>query len=183
MLVIDDQAKIARALNQLANRLKDDGEFMGEREIPFRSGFEVAPLYWFEKHRLWWAYAEGPHKHWNSFGIVSSERELEPKPPAPICQINFPIDDPTYKTAGAFAREGEDRLYVVHDGGVGGGRRGIGQKAFQAYTVDKLDWWPCGWYTGVSKKVVRISLLDDANLVANIGDFTAIVDEFKRSVA
>lgn len=182
MIVIGGQAKIDDAMKRLAHRLEDEGEFMGEKEIPYKGGSEIASLYWFEKHRLWWAYAKDPHKYWNPFGIADGEWELDPKPSAPVCEINFPIDDPGSGIAGGFVREGKDPPYVAHSGRVGGGRPGIGPESFRTYAADKLDWWPCGWYNGDVVKVARISLLDAEDLVVNIAEFVAVVDEFKRAV-
>ena len=179
MIVIDDQDGIDGAMNQLADRLEAEGEYIGFWKIPTKRGVVDAPTYWFGQHRLWWGYEEG-HSHWNAFGV--SDRRPEFELDAPIVEINFPIENPYYDNAGAFVMDRQpDRLYVAHSGRVGGGRPGIGRTAFMEYAIDKLDWWPCGWMDRV-EKVALISLLDSEQLVKNIAAFVDVVKAFKASV-
>ncbi len=68
----------------------------------------------------------GVHRHWNPFGVYSDDGNL-----GISVEINIPINDNTRRISGFFARDQDsETLYLMHDGGIGGGRKGIGRDAF-----------------------------------------------------
>lgn len=68
----------------------------------------------------------GVHRHWNSFGVYRHDGNLNIS-----VEINIPIEDNTRRISGFFARNPDsETLYLLHDGGIGGGRKGIGRDAF-----------------------------------------------------
>lgn len=170
-IVIDD------AQNEMSRRLKEAGTYTGRAKLGYRGGYDIAPRYWFNDYKFWWAYQEGC-RHWNAFGTgynVSSDTLKI------TCEINFPIVNRNGNIAGGFVREDGDRLHVIHSGRLGGNYGGQ-DKNFKDYAEHKLDWRSCTWYNGRDDKVVAfISLLDDRDLVANISTFVHLVNRFKSS--
>lgn len=87
--------------------------------------YEVRTL-WLENLGIWMAADwQGPHYR-HIFGITAPNhiRRL-----AVTCEINFPRRGIERKVGGAFARDAEGRVYVVHRGLLGG-RKGVGKGIF-----------------------------------------------------
>src|SRR5260370_41736033 len=54
-------------------------------------------------------------------------------------ELNVPTASNSKRVSGFFAKDPQTGIvYLVHDGGVGGGRKGVGQKAFLAWADSKL---------------------------------------------
>jgi len=75
-------------------------------------------------------------RYWNAFGTTK---------PAPdqnhtiTCEINFPPSGIQRQVAGALAKDERGYLHIVHRGGIGGGRKGIGQSSFfRRFQRDKV---------------------------------------------
>lgn len=77
---------------------------------------------------------DGTHRHWNSFGIYKSRGNL-----GISVEINIPIKTNKRNVSGFFAKElGSRTIYLMHDGGLRGGRKGVGREAFLSATASRL---------------------------------------------
>jgi hypothetical protein len=66
--------------------------------------------------------------HWNAFGLEKPERASH----IPIvCEINFPLRGIDRRLGGAMAKDRSGRLFAVHRGKIGGGKKGIGKTLFE----------------------------------------------------
>lgn len=77
---------------------------------------------------------QGPGRYWNSIGSYQKNGNLQI-----TVEINVPIDSNKRTCAGFFAKD--DRtgvVYLMHDGSVGGGQKGVGKIPFLAWTGEKL---------------------------------------------
>ena len=175
MSVARSQNIIDSSQNEMSRRLKEAGTHKGNAKLGYQGGYDTASLYWFDNYKFWWAYQEGC-RHWNAFGTGSNVGSGTLKI---TCEINFPIVNRHGGIAGGFAREGGDRLHVVHSGRLGG-KYGGQSMNFKSQTEHKLDWRSCTWYNGKQNKMVAfVSPLDDKDLVTNIAEFVHLVDRFK----
>lgn len=87
--------------------------------------------YWFASDAI----GRAPEKprYWNPLGSYNETGNLQI-----AVEINIPISSNERRVSGFFAKDGEtDDLYLMHDGGVGGGREGIGRDAFLAWSGEK----------------------------------------------
>lgn len=83
-------------------------------------------------HQFWFATVEldddaTTPRYWNSFGIY------QPGQGGLVItvEINIPTTTNSGRVSGFFARDTDTgQVYLMHDGGVGGGRKGIGREAF-----------------------------------------------------
>jgi len=66
--------------------------------------------------------------YWNAFGLEKPERASH----IPIvCEINFPLRGIDRRLGGAMAKDRSGRLFAVHRGKIGGGKKGIGKTLFE----------------------------------------------------
>lgn len=68
-------------------------------------------------------------RYWNAFGYSENTPLVNSLLPI-ICEINPPIEGLNKRTQGAFFRDNDEKLILVHRGKIGGGKPGIGRKLF-----------------------------------------------------
>lgn len=127
--VIDNERLIARYARQFTQSFKP---FMDDK-IKVKLGHQgasfSAKVSWSKKLGIWiFSQATKGVRYWNAFGIG--------KPQAgghlPItAEINFPWTGIDRKTGAAFAQDAWNRVYVIHRGKIGGGKKGIGKSLFE----------------------------------------------------
>jgi hypothetical protein len=85
--------------------------------------------YWFGSREVF----EGVHRHWNSFGIYKPEGNL-----GISVEMNIPIKEDKRNVSGFFAKVlGSRTIYLMHDGGLRGGKKGVGREAFLSATASR----------------------------------------------
>lgn len=145
-----------------------------------------ADVYWHEVSGIWGVFRKTPpqprhkggNRFWNCFGVS------EPRSDAALSitvEINPPHRGENRLTAGVFLRDGVGRHYVGHSGRVGGGRPGVGLKAFRRY-ADSLPWQEIRTPNG-AREIAAFGPLENGRLFELLGPFIHTVAEFKGSVA
>lgn len=117
----------------------------------------------------------GVYRHWNAFGTYSPKGTLHI-----AVEINIPISENSNRIAGFFARDPRSgMLFLLHDGGVGGGRKGIGRDAFlEAAGAEPLE---VSASSGVRMGLI-VAPLDSRYFAAGIGSYLDQVVRFKTDV-
>lgn len=127
--VVDNESAIRRHQRQFARSFRTPGC----ESIPVRLGHPGAS----EKGRVVWAEALGiwafsrkiaGSRYWNAFGV---ERPADGAALSITCEINFPLCGIDRRTGGVFAEDRTGRVFVVHRGKLGGGRKGVGKSLFE----------------------------------------------------
>lgn len=154
----------------------------GTKNIGFPSGNVDEVVYSAGTGKLWCAFIKPSHdtpipRYWNAFGIYAPDRPSQQI----AVEINVPSDRNTAQVAGFFARDSETGdIFLMHDGGVGGGRKGVGQTAFLVWSKAKLvDVVGEG---GKIRRGIAVAKLDHPDLPERIWRFVEIVDGFKKAV-
>jgi len=133
------------------------------------------------KNSLYYAYSEPDDddttpRHWNSFGIFRPERRVQDI----VVEVNIAVEDNSGNVRGFFARDTETgKISLMHTGGVGGGRKGIGKTNFLASLSEKPV--PVR-YGKKARSGLQIAALDDPRLAALIWRYVEKVDAFKRAM-
>jgi len=105
------------------------------RQIPvkvgYKGGYEECTIRWSSQAVGLWFYSEKIEgsRYWNAFGIS----EVAPKENSMlsiVCEINPPVEGLNKRAQGAFARDENGHIWLVHRGKIGGGKPGIGRKLF-----------------------------------------------------
>lgn len=116
-------------------------------------------------------------KYWNAFGLGKRESGNQ----IIILEINPPVSGATKQVEGLFAKdEKTDTYFILHRGGIGGGRRGIGKDAFK-------NWYRGKWIgvyddSGNQEEAILISSLSSKGLATKIHRFVKEVAQFKEEV-
>ncbi|MDQ1277021.1 MAG: hypothetical protein QG555_60 [Thermodesulfobacteriota bacterium] len=126
---ITDAKTIRRCQQQFARQLKA----RVKEKIPVTLGHQGASnsarVWWSKELGLWFFPGKGEeNRYWNVFGTT------RPKPAAVLsitCEINFPKEGTDRRIGGVFATDSKGRIFVVHRGKLGGGRKGIGKALFE----------------------------------------------------
>lgn len=129
--------------------------------------------YWFNSSES--GNSGGQHRYWNPFGTYSDNGTL-----GISVEINIPINDNTRRVSGFFARDrNSGTLYLMHDGGIGGGRKGIGRDAFLEATNAR----PQKVQTSSGVRIgLIVAPLDARHFEAGISSYLRNVITFKAAV-
>ena len=173
--IVEDVEKINAIQKELSEKMMALGK---QKTITagHRGDSKRRQAYWFPEYGFWWSYDDDvSNRHWNAFGIPDDESKLESKNQNITCEINFP-KGPKTKTAGVLVSSGGGKIYVAHDGGIKGGKKGVGRAPFKESS--ELDWKHAEGHHGAID-VTLISALDDKDLLANLNKFVKEVRRFK----
>jgi hypothetical protein len=116
-------------------------------------------------------------RYWNSIGEYRANGVLQI-----TVEINIPTQDTTKRVAVFFARDEQaDKVYLLHDGSVGGGGAGIGRASFLAWSGAKLI--PVEDSKGEVRPGILITPIQGKDIGDNVARFAQTVSDFKQAVA
>jgi hypothetical protein len=179
--LVEDRAEKLLAQATLERRIREKLTSQGERNIGFPAGNVDEVVYAGKPGELWAAFssldsAKVP-RLWNAFGVY------DPKLHAQVItvEINIPTTTNSAQIAGFFARDSHtDRLYLLHDGSVGGGKPGVGRQAFLASSKASLQ--DVTRTDGYVRPGVVIGAVEFDDFVPRLWRFVQQVQAFKAAV-
>ncbi len=152
-----------------------------ELTIGFQGG-KIDNEVYYDQH-LWYSsklFLDEPatiKRYWNAFGLGKRENGNQ----IIVVEINPLFSGATKRVAGLFAKDEMTKDYfILHRGKIGGGRKGIGKKAFK-------NWYRGKWVKvydelGNQEEAILISSLKSKYLSVRIRDFVKEVASFKQEV-
>jgi len=140
-----------------------------------KGGYRDCSIHWSQDLGLWFhsKKIEGS-RYWNIFGLS----KVAPKQNSMlsiVCEINPPVEGLDKRTQGAFARDEQGHVWLVHRGKIGGGKPRIGRKLFfENYQgeVREID----------GDRFAIIGDLSSPDLVESVKNFVREVDRIKNLV-
>ena len=150
---------------------------LGRQILTFRPGAIEMTLKGLGPGRMYVArgFNDEESKFWNAFGL------FDPSSARQEIAVEINISTGERRTAGAFGRDADGRYYLLHNGGVGGGRVGIGQASFLAWLnpdpVDVID------DDGRVRPMILVAELASERLAQRIEKFVSSVRDFKAAQA
>jgi hypothetical protein len=176
--IIREEAAIRRYQRQFLRSFKP---FIDEK-IPVHLGHPGASV---QAKVLWscrlgiWIYAgktpEG--RHWHAFGIGKPKINTH----IPItCEINFPLSGIDRRIGGALARDYRGRVFVVHRGRIGGGKKGIGKSLFADHYRGVWDIMEDG---DEETTVALIGSLNSPRLARQVAQYIHKIDQIKETAS
>ena len=176
--VVDDEKLIARYARLFAKSFRP---FVDEK-IRVKLGHQGAnfdaKVTWSKKLNLWiYSQATRDVRYWNVFG--------RGKPPASghltiTAEINFPWKGIDRKTGAAFARDRQNRIYVIHRGKIGGGKKGVGKTLFEENYRGVWAWMEDG---GSLSQVAVVGLLGSERFALQAAGFVEKIEKLKLAVS
>lgn len=161
--------------------LEDQLDYQGQINIGYQGGGGIYPLYSHGPGTLYFAYSppsdeNAVPRHWNSFGVYRPGESF-----GIVVEINIPVGADTAMVAGFFARNRETgAVFALHDGRVGGGRKGIGKDSFLAWMGEELV---LATAPDVARAGIIVGEVGSPDLANQIWRFVQKVDRFKAAAA
>jgi hypothetical protein len=125
--IVADARVIENARDQIINAFRRDGADRVSTVIGYPGGNQSSKVYWAEDLGIWLACdIIEKSRYWNAFGTRDPRSKMVPI----CCEINFPLSGIDRRISGAVAEDEMERLFLVHRGQIGGGRKGIGAELF-----------------------------------------------------
>jgi hypothetical protein len=133
---------------------------------------------WSERLGIWFFSRKiAGHRYWNALGVGRPEGGSHI---SITCEINFPLCGIDRRTGGAFAEDGAGRVFVVHRGKLGGGRKGVGKGLFENRYRGVWEVMDDG---GEETSVAIIGVLNSPRFARQIAQFVRKIDRIKETVA
>jgi HNH endonuclease len=177
---ITDEATVKATFLALRDLLKN-GSNSYDENVGFQGkNFEVK-MFWQKKYGFWSVIVQNRtyNRLWIAFGTQDPSKPSKHRSFSITCEANIPKSGPNGRIAGAFYRSGK-HVYLCHDGHVGGGRKGIGKKAF-------LDWY-FEKHNDVSQADVSqehpivVGEVSSQQFLSSVEEFVFDVEQFKSEV-
>jgi len=173
--VLDEEPAIKKYRRQFIKSFKP---FISEK-IPVNLGHPgatvKAKVSWSDSLGIW-MFSEkiSGNRYWHAFGAGKPTGASH----IPItCEINIPLRGIDRRIGGAMAADRDGRVYVVHRGKIGGGKKGVGKSLFE-------DHYRGVWATmedgAVDTKVALIGELNSARFVRQVTQFVRKIDTIKN---
>jgi len=176
--VIDDEKLIRKYAKLFARRFKPFTDESIKVKLGHQGASFTAKVSWSKKLGLWiFSQATKEVRYWNAFGRGKPQVGGH----LPItAEINFPWAGIDRKTGAAFARDAWDRIYVIHRGKIGGGKKGIGKSLFEEYYRGVWAWMDDG---DALSQVAVVGALTSSRFALQTAQFVAKIERLKSTAA
>jgi hypothetical protein len=186
LMLVEDTAGKGAAQRDVERIVKASLPSQGVRKIGFRGGSTDETIYSRGEGELWCAFRlledEKIPRAANTFGVFDDHQY----PLKPTVEINVPTTTNSPRVAGFFARDpATDAVYLMHDGGVGGGKPGVGRDEFLSWS--RSNWSSCELLeversNSEPREGILIGRVDSVDLPSRIWRYVQIVRAFKDAV-
>jgi 5-methylcytosine-specific restriction protein B len=174
--VLTSDTDIADAQQALVDAIERHAEPPKSHSLGFQGGSATAVIRWMPALNLWHAHRGLERRHWNAFGLG----DPFVKNVSIVVEINASTAGLNRRIGGAFVRDSDGSVRLVHRGSIGGGRRGIGKAAFLESYSGRLVEAEEG---GETTTFIDIGDVGDPDFLDSLKSFVCTVDEIKRGLA
>ncbi|HVO66947.1 MAG TPA: hypothetical protein VMT12_10725 [Syntrophales bacterium] len=173
--VLDDESAIKKYRRQFIKSFKP---FINEKiavNLGHPGATVKAKVSWSDSLGIWMLHEKiSDSRYWHAFGAGKPTGASH----IPItCEINFPARGIDRRIGGAMAADRGGRVYVVHRGKIGGGKKGVGKSLFE-------DHYRGVWTTmedgPVDTTVALIGILNSPRFVRQVTQFVRKIDTIKN---
>jgi len=177
-------------------KIIQDGDAIRKYQRQFIRNFkpyvdEVIPVYlghpgastavkvlWSDRLGIWlFSGKTEENRYWNAFGMIKPKINTH----IPItCEINFPMSGIDRRIGGAFAKDRKGRIFVVHRGRIGGGKKGVGKALFSDHYRGVWEIMEDG---EEETTVALIGALHSPRLLRQVAQFIHKIDRIKENAS
>ena len=173
--VLDDESAIKRYRRQFIRCFKP---FIDEK-IPVNLGHPGATVkakaLWSEHLGIWMVHEKmSGSKYGHAFG---AEKPTGLSHIPITCEINFPAKGIDRRMGGAMAEDRNGRIFVVHRGRIGGGKKGVGKALFDDHYRGV---WAIMEDGSAETMVAIIGVMNSPRFVRQVSQFVRKVDRMKN---
>lgn len=169
---LTDSSLIARAQRAFEERVQSAATRHGAITVGYQGGGRNTTAHYLAQLGCWVAFADSGNRYWNALGLgnpFKDDRTI-------VAEINPPKSGINRRLSGVFIQDGAGAVYLAHRGRIGGGRQGIGRKAFLAWYANPLVPFLDG---DRLNEAILIGALDDQALLPNLATFIRDASTFK----
>ncbi|MEN6320508.1 MAG: hypothetical protein ABFD82_17355 [Syntrophaceae bacterium] len=172
--VIDDEIAIKKYRRQFIKSFKP---FIDEKfpvNLGHPGGTVKAKVAWSNTLGIWIFQEKiSDSRYWHAFGIGKPSKSSHIPT---TCEINFPMGGIDRRIGGALAEDRHGRIYVVHRGKIGGGKRGIGKSLFEDHYRGVWTIMADGTFEST---VALIGVLNSPRFVRQVTQFVRKINRMK----
>jgi hypothetical protein len=184
---IIEEDEISLAQRALDNGFRRPANLSRTANVGFQGGAVEVLVHWHNKFGIWGSFNSEPpgrviasarKRYWNAFGTQDPSESASSLSIA--CEINPPHEGIYRRVAGVFAKDTDTgRAVLLHRGNIGGGRPGVGRKAFwQRWDGHAVDVFEDDTLT----RCVLVACLDDEDLPDQIAKFVHQIAQIKTAI-
>jgi len=184
LIVVEDVAEKRAGQRAVERSMKAQLPLLGRRSIGFPGPGKNREerIYTKGAGELWCTFLldeDAPiARYWNAYGVYDDSRSTQ----SITVEINIATRSNSKTVAGFLAKDPETgAVYLMHDGGVGGGRKGVGKAAFLAWSGSALA--VAQRRDGTARDGILIGRVDSSDLASRIWRYVGQVRAFKDAVA
>jgi hypothetical protein len=129
--IIEDEAAVKKYRRQFIKSFKPLIDDKIQVQLGHPGGAFMAKVFWSNRLGIWIFHQKvSQTRCGHAFGVgkptVTSTVPI-------TCEINFPARGVDRRMGGALAKDRDGRIFVVHRGKIGGGKKGVGKSLFDKY--------------------------------------------------
>jgi len=177
--VLDNKAEIQMAQTLFESKLNSRSDKQGIIDVGYRGESQRLNARWSKNLGIWWITEDSGNRFWNAFG-TEEPRWNTGYSHSITCEINPPYQGINRQISGVFAKDPENRLYVLHRGRIGGGKPGIGKALF---VREFRGSWEEAEDANEFTKFAVVASFDNPRFVEQISDFVHEVERIKSAPA
>lgn len=176
--VIDDEKLIRKYARLFARSFKPFADETIKVRLGHQGASFPAKVAWSERLGLWsFSQTASNVRYGNQFGMEKPQAASH----LPItAEINFPWSGIDRKTGAAFARDAWGRVYVIHRGKIGGGKKGVGKSLFEENYRGLWTWMEDG---DTLAQVAVIGALQSPRFALQAALFVRKIEKLKSAVS
>ena len=129
LTVIESQDETENAQALFLNKMNKMADKRDVIMVGYKGESQKLKASWSKKLEVWWVAEKSENRYWNAFGTKEPKWNTEYSHNI-TCEINPPVKGINRTIAGVFARDSNGKIYLLHRGKIGGGRKGIGKTKF-----------------------------------------------------
>jgi len=173
--IIEKKNRIKQVQKQLSNKLTGAADKYDKISIGGKGWNQKARLaYWNKNLDFWWTARDEKDRYWNSFGIGEPRWNTKYSHSITV-EINLP-KGMNNRLSGVAAVDDRDKIYLMHRGNIGGGRKGIGKSLF----IDNFTGeWEEVWEKKKMSTVALVASLDSQRFLKQLSTFVHEVARIK----
>jgi hypothetical protein len=176
-IAIEGKAEVKKAFEALKSKLHRGKKF--NVVVGHQGDSYPRDIFWHNNYNIWTlASANQENGHfWIPFGWkkpkLRGSNDI-------VVEINPPKRGRNLRCGGLFVKDVQGNIFLAHTGKIGGGRAGIGKKAFRSYTR-LANWENVDFKDGRKVEVVVIGNIAKPTLLSALSDYVSEVFLFKHS--
>jgi len=177
---LQNENEIKKAQKDLENVLKKITNKRSLVKIGYKGGSREEDVSYSKMYNMWFCLGEelegdsGKKRYWNVFGLNEPKEKSNN---SIIVEINPPLEGIYRRVAGVFAKDNKNRIFLLHRGRIGGGRKGIGQKSFYKYYSGKKS-----FTQEDDKQKALIGCITSPDFPKRLNNFVVEVNKIKKIV-